>query len=62
MTLPIYANDPKITHTQLYVCRTTCAKFQQNRPSSFATNPLKYFLAAILKIFQIQAAILDRSY
>ena len=27
MTLPIYANDPKTTLKQLYVCRTICAKF-----------------------------------
>ena len=57
-----YANELKAIHKQLDVCRTICAKFQQNRPNSIATNPLKDFLAAILKIFQLQAAILDRSY
>ena len=61
MTSLNYANEPKIIHKQLHVCQTICAKFQQNRPSSFATNPLSDFWAAILKIFQLQAAILDRS-
>ena len=62
MTSFNYANELKAIHKQLDVCWTICAKFQQNRPSSFATNPLKNFLAAILNFFQLQAAILDRSY
>ena len=61
VTSLIYANEPKILQKQLDVCRITCAKFQPNRPYSFATNPLTDFLAAILKNFQLQAAILDRS-
>ena len=54
------ANEPKIIHKQFNVCQTICAKFQQNRLSSFATNPLSDFWAATLKKFQLQAAILDR--
>ena len=62
MTSLNYANELKFIHKQLNVCQTICAKFQQNRLSSFATNPLNDFLAAILKIFQLQAAILHRRY
>ena len=51
MTSLNYANEPKNKHKQLNVCRTICAKFQQNRPSRFATNPLTGFLVAILNSF-----------
>ena len=51
MTSLSYANEPKIIHKQLNVCQTICAKFQQNRPSRFVTNPLNGFLAAILNSF-----------
>ena len=43
MTSINYANKPKVINKQLDVCRTICAKFQQNRLSSFATNPLNDF-------------------
>ena len=62
MTLPIYANDPKSTHKQLHVCRTICAKFQQNRPGSFATNAFYIFGGHFEKKVQLQAVLLDRSY